>query len=139
LTANKQQTVLRKWLMLLAFPALLLQVQPAFACSMMDIDGQVEDCCCQSSPDQPAAAELKTDTGCCEFSLTLTFAEPDERSAPLMLLSSQADSDPPDALPARVALDRSILTGPYSIARYHRASPAHPGTGTYLATLRLRI
>ncbi len=122
--------------------SLLLQVQTVFACQMMDHGGPIKHCCCDDMDTQREVEKDQTNHSfCCDISSELT------------LKASDIEADDPVTQPAPtfeipqvklvfllISLWPELTNNPSSmgIVEFH-TDPGHPGTATYLSTLRLRI
>lgn len=120
---------------------LLLQVQTAFACQMMDAAGPAKACCCgdKATHPNPEPDHEPDQSPCCDFSLELSFKNIHDGSSPPLLISTQPDHSPPVyAIPSYTLAwsEPGTLRAP---AWRRDFAPARSGTHTYLATLRLRI
>lgn len=131
-----RQSSIRHVFVLLALTSFLLQAQAAFACSMMDTAGPVQDCCCVQPMDIAGTATCDDSGSCCEFSLELFPHTLDAQWAPLW------SHLPFDRSPPTLGMIHPYVEDGHShlvLAGFDRINPASPGTQTYLATLRLRI
>jgi hypothetical protein len=129
----------RGLLLLLMLSGLLLQAQSVFACSMMDLMGHSQECCCKVPLEAvtPASTEIEP-APCCEFSLELSLNELDFGSSPLSF-SAQPDHSLPDSGGAYYWADGTAQPDISVVPAFHRSNLANAGRHTYLATLRLRI
>lgn len=122
---------------------LLLQVQTVFACQMMDHSGPVEHCCCDDMAANENTDEASGECSvCCDISNELTIKAADTDGDEPVALSSHSSLDPPAARLAflLVTLWPELVQSQPSPAIWDlKADPRHPGTQTYLSTLRLRI
>lgn len=132
----------RNALLLLTLISVLLQVQSAFACQMMEVSGPAKDCCCGDPVDRADLLGLtQTHHGdpCCDFSLEVSFNELDVGSAPLWSPAQLLDHDPPDVPLAYTLPIVPVPVRHATVASYSVTNPSDPGSQTYLATQRLRI
>lgn len=131
----------RSAFILIALLSLLLQVQSAFSCQMMEISGPTQDCCCDDVPDRPdpiGPVDTLSPAPCCDFSLEVSLNELDAGSAPLWSSAQLPDHDPPAALSLQEPFnDQTLATTTALPATLDQ--PPGSGTQTYLTTLRLRI
>lgn len=126
----------RKALIALLLCSFLFQVQTVFACQMMDHSGPVEQCCCDDM------ALPKAEPVCCDIHTELTVKAVDADKDEPVALSSQPSLDPPPATLVFLLTTLwpdAVQTSPSPVTRDLAANPAHPGTQTWLTTLRLRI
>jgi|TARA_B100000683_G_scaffold274058_1_gene321231 hypothetical protein len=121
---------------------LLLQVQTVFACQMMDHSGPIEHCCCDDMAANENIDEATDEQSkCCDISTELTVKADADEDEPVTI-SSNSSLDPPVATLVflLVTLWPELAQSQSSpIIRDLNADPGHPGTQTYLSTLRLRI
>ncbi|MGL6162385.1 hypothetical protein [Microbulbifer sp.] len=117
-----------------ALLALLLQVQMVFACEMMEHSGPVSECCC----DHMAPGGQEPDSDCCTLDSRISLkAEAQDQqavlpAAQLALELPQLTAVPPGQWPP--------IPPPLSTANpKSQSDPSHPGSRTWLVTLRLRI
>ncbi|MFS1525844.1 hypothetical protein ACL7TT_17320 [Microbulbifer sp. 2304DJ12-6] len=113
---------------------LIFQVQAVLACEMMDRPAPAAVCCCDHT-----AADSETPMDCCEFEAQVSLKTPlDDHqaaltTAPLTLELPQFAPPPSYQWPQILAPPVPPgVTGPISHL-------PHPGNGTWLDTLRLRI
>lgn len=131
----------QKILVVMVFLGLLLQVQTVFACQMMDHGGLAKDCCCDEMKAMKGSDDTQESSSpCCDFSSELTFKGTDLEDEDPVVVQSQASFELPQATFIL------ILTSLWQIEpdRFYQqpfwdTEPGHPGTDTYLSTLRLRI
>ncbi len=123
--------------------SLLLQVQTVFACQMMDHSGPIEHCCCDDmAANENADETTKEQSKCCDISNELTVKAADTDGGGPVALSSHSSLDPHSATLVFLLVTLwPELVQPQSspIIRDLNDDPGHPGTQTYLSTLRLRI
>lgn len=122
--------------------SLLFQIQTVFACQMMDHSGPIEYCCCaDKATNKNAEKTLDGHSACCDISNELTLKADMDKDEPVAIFS-HTSLDPPQATlvfflvtlwPEHVQSQSSLFTWDLN------TNPGHPGTHTYLSTLRLRI
>lgn len=123
--------------------SLLLQVQTVFACQMMDHSGPIEHCCCDNMAANEYSDEAtKEQSKCCDISNEVTIKAADTDGGEPIAHSSHSSLDPHSATLVFLLVTLwPELVQPQSspIIRDLNDDPGHPGTQTYLSTLRLRI
>lgn len=127
----------RPLLVAITLLGLLLQAESAFACRMMEDAGPSKECCCGDKPAVPTSHQHADQRPCCDFSLELSFKSSDDDSSPLLISTQSGNSPPLYAAPGY-----TFSGSPRELAGtiWRRDfDPGHPGTQTYLTTLRLRI
>jgi len=122
--------------------ALLLQVQSVFACQMMDNSGPIEQCCCDDESSPAAVGEAQHSAmQCCDYGLEVSMDVDIDEDHPVLLTSHSSLDPPPIAVYFILAALWPELeqTSPAPALWDLDSQPAHPGTETWLSTLRLRI
>ena len=127
----------RTFLMVMTLLGLLLQAESAFACQMMDAAGPAKECCCGDKPVVPISHQHADQRLCCDFSFELSFKNSYDDSSPLLVSVQSGHSPPLYAAPGYTLNGSSHERAGVTWRRDF--DPAHPGTQTYLTTLRLRI
>lgn len=121
--------------------SLLFQIQTVFACQMMDHSGPIEHCCCDDmTASKNSDKALEKHSNCCDIDTKLTVKAVDaDKDEPALV--SQPSLDPPLAalVVLLITLWPEFQASPSPIIWDLEADPGHPGTQTYLSTLRLRI
>ena len=122
--------------------SLLLQVQTVFACQMMDHGGPIKHCCCDDMDTQREVEEDQTNHSfCCDISSELTLKASDIEADDPVTQPSPTFEIPQVKLAFLLVSLLPELTDAHTrtgIVDFH-TDPGHPGTATYLSTLRLRI
>lgn len=133
----------KKVLAALLLCGLLFQIQTVFACQMMDHSGPIEHCCCDNmAANQYSDEATKEQSKCCDISNEVTIKAADTDGGGPVALSSHSSLDPHSATLVFLLVTLwPELVQPQSspIIRDLNDDPGHPGTQTYLSTLRLRI
>lgn len=132
--------------MILILLSLLLQVQSVFACELSGQSGLVEHCCCdemKKSQGRQEGDNVEYESQCCDFSaeLLLKTGAGDVDVEPLTVHSPPFVQIPPD-----ISVVESTIVWP-KVVNVLLQTPTsssniglnHPGSQTYLSTLRLRI
>ncbi len=123
--------------------SLLLQVQSVFACQMMDHNGLAEHCCCGEMKDAMASGENQVPASpCCDFSSELTLKGADLESNEPVAIQAQSSLELPQAAFLFILASLWPFEPDLSFQQTFwdwDTNPGHPGTHTYLSTLRLRI
>ena len=110
---------------------------------MMDHSGPIEHCCCDDMATNENTDDVSDEQSkCCDISNELTIKAADTEGDEPVAVSSYSSLDPPSATlifllatlwPELVQSQSSPIIWDLN------ADPGHPGTQTYLSTLRLRI
>lgn len=115
-----------------ALLALLLQVQTAFACEMMEHPEPVSECCCGDIANGQAP-----DCNCCTPAPRISLkTEAQQRAA---LPTAQFALELPQLAPPLNQWPPIPLAPAVAPAAIPYRDPAHPGSRTWLSTLRLRL
>ncbi len=133
----------KKALVALILCSVLLQIQTVFACQMMDHSGPIEHCCCDEMASQKGSdTEQIEHSLCCDITTELTLKAVDADTDEPVILASYSSLDPPPATVVFLLVTlwpERTQTSPPPITWDLASKPAHPGTSTWLSTLRLRI
>lgn len=122
--------------------SLLFQIQTVFACQMMEHSGPIEDCCCDDMAINESADEASDNRSeCCDISNELTLkADAGEQQPATVFSRSSLDPPPVTLVFLLVTLWPELVQSQPSLVIWDlETNPGHPGTRTYLSTLRLRI
>ncbi len=143
MNALRTGTWTKKVLAVLLLCSLLLQIQTVFACQMMDHSGPIEQCCCDDMATSKGTTEASDERlGCCDISNELTIKAMDTDGDEPVAISSHSSLDPPAAALVFLLVTlwpELVQSQPSPATSDLDADPGHPGTQTYLSTLRLRI
>ncbi|WP_338352569.1 hypothetical protein [Thalassolituus oleivorans] len=123
--------------------SVLLQIQTVFACQMMDHSGPIEHCCCDDMASQNGSDAAQTEPAiCCDIHTELTLKAVDVDGDEPVILTSHSSLDPPPATMVFLLVTlwpELVHASPSPVVWDLASKPAHPGTSTWLSTLRLRI
>lgn len=110
---------------------------------MMDHSGPIEHCCCDDMPANENTDEVFDEQSkCCDISNKLTVKAADTDGDEPVAVSSHSSLDPPAAtfiFLLAILWPEFVQSQSSPIIWDLNADPGHPGTQTYLSTLRLRI
>ena len=133
----------KKAMLVLLLLSLLLQVQPVYACVMMEHSGPSEHCCCEEMAVNKQTDQVQATTpGCCEISSQLTFKASDTEDQQAVAITSPSSREipVPTLVLILVSLWPEILVAAPSLQPWHfDVDPDDPATPLYLSTQRLRI
>jgi hypothetical protein len=120
---------------------LLLQVQVAFACEMVDSISAIEHCCCDEMEPTQDPLDLQGDP-CCKFHNELVLKGADLEKEPPAAVRAQPAHELPSIDPyilLAALWPKEPAPAELSVVWHSLPDSADPGTKTYLSTLRLRI
>ncbi|MBL4865872.1 MAG: hypothetical protein JKY67_05805 [Pseudomonadales bacterium] len=132
-----------KALVVLILLSLVLQVQPVFACQMNSNSGLMKHCCCDKMKSHEDSGDKQAGISpCCDFSAEVQLKSSSDLAEEAITVQSQSSPklSPMTFVVVSLTLWPDLVDQPtHRFFRYWDVDPGHPGTHTYLSTLRLRI